>query len=135
MCQQAGPQYALICAALHLIPNLAIRVRRGFCSLAILDTSLDLPMKRLCILAWPGAKPCRLCACIRSHPICYVGAMKLVADCFPWSRQSMFAYAHDNHNSIVGMREVAMAAGASALCVVLSAGEHSAIQCLYLTSR
>ena len=36
----------------------------------------------------------------------------------------MFAYAHDNHNSIVGMREVAMAAGASALCVVLSAGKH-----------
>ena len=53
---------------------------------------------------------------------CVAGAMKLVADCFPWARQSMFAYAHDNHNSIVGMREVAMAAGASAMCVVLSAG-------------
>ena len=49
--------------------------------------------------------------------------MKLVADTFPWAQQSVFAYAHDNHNSIVGMREVAMAAGASAMCVVLSSGE------------
>ena len=45
--------------------------------------------------------------------------MKLVADCFPWGPESCFAYTWDNHNSVVGMREVALAAGASALCVEL----------------
>ena len=31
------------------------------------------------------------------------GAMKLVADCFPWGPESCFAYMRDNHNSVVGM--------------------------------
>ena len=51
---------------------------------------------------------------------CCAGAMKLVADSFPWSQGSLFAYTRDNHNSVVGMREVALSAGASAQCVELT---------------
>ena len=42
------------------------------------------------------------------------GAMKLVAESFPWSEQSCFAYTLDNHNSVVGMREHALHSGAKA---------------------
>lgn len=43
--------------------------------------------------------------------------MKLVAESFPWSRDSRFVYTQDNHNSAVGMRELALNAGASAVAV------------------
>lgn len=39
--------------------------------------------------------------------------MKLVAEAFPWSPGSRFVYTQDSHNSAVGMRELALAAGAS----------------------
>ena len=41
-----------------------------------------------------------------------------MAEAFPWSPDSMFAYTLDNHNSVVGMREEALAAGAAAQAVV-----------------
>lgn len=41
------------------------------------------------------------------------GGMKLVAEAFPWSPGSRFVYTQDSHNSAVGMRELALAAGAS----------------------
>ncbi len=57
------------------------------------------------------------------------GAMKLVAESFPWSEQSCFAYTLDNHNSIVGMREHALHSGAKALAVHLlpsaAEGDHA----------
>ena len=43
--------------------------------------------------------------------------MKLVAESFPWSSDSRFLYTLDNHNSAVGMRELALNAGASAVAV------------------
>ena len=42
-----------------------------------------------------------------------------MAESFPWSEQSCFAYTLDNHNSIVGMREHALHSGAEALAVQL----------------
>lgn len=45
------------------------------------------------------------------------GALKLVAEAFPWAPGSCFAYTRDNHNSVLGIREDAMAAGACALAV------------------
>ncbi|KAK9807865.1 hypothetical protein WJX72_011591 [[Myrmecia] bisecta] len=47
-------------------------------------------------------------------------ALKLVADSFPWAAGSQFAYTLDNHNSVLGMREVAMKGGASAIAVTAS---------------
>lgn len=41
-----------------------------------------------------------------------------MAEAFPWSPDSVFAYTLDNHNSVVGMREEALAAGAAAQAVV-----------------
>ncbi len=43
--------------------------------------------------------------------------MKLVAEAFPWSQGSSFVYTRDNHNSVVGMRELAMSAGVAAVAV------------------
>ena len=45
------------------------------------------------------------------------GALKLVADAFPWAPGSCFAYTRDNHNSVLGIREEALAAGACALAM------------------
>lgn len=50
------------------------------------------------------------------------GALKLVADAFPWQQGSVFAYTRDNHNSVLGMREVAMKEGAAAVAVDLHPG-------------
>ncbi|BDA46796.1 probable molybdenum cofactor sulfurase [Coccomyxa sp. Obi] len=52
------------------------------------------------------------------------GAMKLVADSFPWSPHSRYVYTQDNHNSAVGVREVALNAGASAVAVNFIPGIH-----------
>ena len=38
-------------------------------------------------------------------------ALKLVGECFAWSRDSVLCYLHDNHNSALGIREYARAAG------------------------
>ena len=60
------------------------------------------------------------------------GAMKLVAESFPWSKQSCFAHTLDNHNSVVGMREHALHGGAEALAVHLlplaAEGKHASAQ-------
>ena len=45
------------------------------------------------------------------------GAMRLVAEAFPWSEGSTFAYTLDNHNSVVGMRGYALEQQASAVAV------------------
>ena len=47
------------------------------------------------------------------------GAMRLVAESFPWQKGSQFAYLRDNHNSVVGIRENALRHGASAVTVDL----------------
>ena len=52
------------------------------------------------------------------------GAMKLVADSFPWSAHSRYIYTQDNHNSAVGVREVALNGGASAVAVNFIPGIH-----------
>ncbi|KAL4617196.1 molybdenum cofactor sulfurase isoform X2 [Arapaima gigas] len=44
-------------------------------------------------------------------------ALKLVAECFPWDLRGRFSYLTDNHTSVVGMRELAVSMGATALPV------------------
>lgn len=44
-------------------------------------------------------------------------ALKLVAESFPWSPQSLFSYLTDGHTSVVGIRGVASARGGVALPV------------------
>lgn len=45
----------------------------------------------------------------KCHKACTgAGAMRLVAEAFPWSEHSTFAYTLDNHNSTVGMRGYAL---------------------------
>ncbi|KAK2076602.1 hypothetical protein QBZ16_005362 [Prototheca wickerhamii] len=41
------------------------------------------------------------------------GALNLLADAFPWSANSTFAYTLSNHNSVLGIRSVAGARGAA----------------------
>lgn len=41
------------------------------------------------------------------------GALNLLADAFPWSPNSTFAYTLSNHNSVLGIRSVAGARGAA----------------------
>ena len=44
-------------------------------------------------------------------------SLRLVADAFPWSSDSKFKYLLQNHNSVLGIREVARARGAQAKAV------------------
>lgn len=44
-------------------------------------------------------------------------ALKLVGECFPWSRESCYMYTMENHNSVLGIREYALSKGATALAV------------------
>ena len=54
----------------------------------------------------------------KRHKACTgAGAMRLVAEAFPWSEHSTFAYTLDNHNSTVGMRGYALEQQASARAV------------------
>lgn len=41
------------------------------------------------------------------------GALKLVAESFPWTNNSRFVYLRQNHNSVLGIREVALDQGAT----------------------
>jgi len=41
------------------------------------------------------------------------GSLKLVAESFPWTNSSRFVYLRSNHNSVLGIREVALDQGAS----------------------
>ncbi len=38
-------------------------------------------------------------------------ALKLVGENYPWGAKSEFAYLRENHNSVLGVREYAMAKG------------------------
>ena len=49
------------------------------------------------------------------------GALKLLGEAFPWQEGSHFVYTRDNHNSVLGIREVAMEQGAAATCVEMHA--------------
>lgn len=40
-----------------------------------------------------------------------------MGEAFPWQEGSQFAYTQDNHNSVLGIREVALGLGATATCV------------------
>ncbi|KAL0025505.1 hypothetical protein WJX77_007273 [Trebouxia sp. C0004] len=53
------------------------------------------------------------------------GALKLVAEAFPWQEGSQFEYTQDNHNSVLGIRELALDQGASATCVEMSSAKGS----------
>ncbi|XP_010459195.1 PREDICTED: molybdenum cofactor sulfurase isoform X3 [Camelina sativa] len=44
-------------------------------------------------------------------------ALKLVGETFPWTQDSNFLYTMENHNSVLGIREYALAQGASACAV------------------
>uniref|UniRef100_A0A0E0E571 Molybdenum cofactor sulfurase n=1 Tax=Oryza meridionalis TaxID=40149 RepID=A0A0E0E571_9ORYZ len=44
-------------------------------------------------------------------------ALKLVGECFPWSRESCYMYTMENHNSVLGIREYALSKGATVLAV------------------
>ncbi|KAK9839312.1 hypothetical protein WJX81_007091 [Elliptochloris bilobata] len=45
------------------------------------------------------------------------GAIRLVAAAFPWACGSRFVHTRDNHTSVLGMREAALAAGATVTAV------------------
>ncbi len=71
---------------------------------------------RACILEFFHASP------FEYHVVFTAGAtasIKLVGDTFPWSSQSTFAYTLENHTSVLGLRGLAVAAGASAHVVDL----------------
>ncbi|GIQ83494.1 hypothetical protein KIPB_004828 [Kipferlia bialata] len=42
-------------------------------------------------------------------------SLKMVGETFPWSEHSLYGYSRHNHNSVLGMRELAMAKGSSFL--------------------
>lgn len=46
-------------------------------------------------------------------------SLKLVGEQFPWSPEGVFVHARDSHNSVLGVREYARAAGAGVRCVDL----------------
>eukprot|EP00798_Chlamydomonas_sp_ICE-L_P001441 gene1441-32815_t len=59
-------------------------------------------------------------------------ALKMVAEYFPWSSDSTLAYTVENHNSVLGMREYALNAGACAQPVDVTeakAGQYNAGAC------
>jgi len=47
----------------------------------------------------------------------------LVAEAFPWQEGSQFVYSQDNHNSVLGIRELALDQGATATCVEMSSAQ------------
>ena len=51
------------------------------------------------------------------------GALKLVGEAFPWQEGSQFVYTQDNHNSVLGIRELALDHGATASCAEISSGK------------
>eukprot|EP00611_Tribonema_gayanum_P027162 TRINITY_DN662_c0_g2_i3.p1 TRINITY_DN662_c0_g2~~TRINITY_DN662_c0_g2_i3.p1 ORF type:complete len:544 (-),score=159.55 TRINITY_DN662_c0_g2_i3:2440-4071(-) len=71
---------------------------------------------RLAVLAHFNAHP-------REYSVVFTSgataALKLVGEAFPWREGSEFAYAHNSHTSVLGIREVAAEGGAAAHCVDL----------------
>eukprot|EP01107_Rhizomastix_libera_P009045 TRINITY_DN2481_c0_g1_i1.p1 TRINITY_DN2481_c0_g1~~TRINITY_DN2481_c0_g1_i1.p1 ORF type:complete len:579 (+),score=100.46 TRINITY_DN2481_c0_g1_i1:32-1738(+) len=55
------------------------------------------------------------------------GALKIVGESFPWTNNSKFAYLRSNHNSVLGIREIALDQGAQ--FVHVSSDELSADRC------
>jgi molybdenum cofactor sulfurtransferase len=75
---------------------------------------------RACILDFFGASP------LHYHVVFTAGATaatKLVGETFRWSSQSVFAHTLENHTSVLGLRSLALAAGASARVVDLDSLE------------
>lgn len=71
---------------------------------------------RACILDFCGASP------LEYYVVFTAGAtasIKLVGEAFQWTSKSVFAYTLENHTSVVGLRNLAVAAGASARVVDL----------------
>ncbi|CAI9087998.1 OLC1v1022225C5 [Oldenlandia corymbosa var. corymbosa] len=59
-------------------------------------------------------------------------ALKLVGETFPWSCQSKFMYTMENHNSVLGMREYALAKGATAVAVdIQETADHGEVYNLF----
>ncbi len=71
---------------------------------------------RACILDFFGASPLEYYVVFTAGA---TAAVKLVGETFPWSSQSVFAYTLENHTSVVGLRALAAAAGASTRVVDL----------------
>nr|CAD1834558.1 unnamed protein product [Ananas comosus var. bracteatus] len=69
---------------------------------------------RLQVLNYLNASP-RNYKCIFTSGA--TAALKLVGECFPWSRESCYMYTMENHNSVLGIREYALNKGATALAV------------------
>ncbi|XP_068479861.1 molybdenum cofactor sulfurase isoform X2 [Phaseolus vulgaris] len=62
-------------------------------------------------------------------------ALKLVGEAFPWSRSSSFMYTMENHNSVLGIREYALAHGAAAIAVDIEEDIHPGITGDTLTTK
>ena len=61
-------------------------------------------------LALCRADPSQYCCVLTSGA---TAALKMVGEVFPWSEKSAFLYLADNHTSVLGIRELAAARGAS----------------------
>ena len=76
------------------------------------QTAQEIEAVRLKVLAFFGASP-------HDYDVVFTsgasGAMKLVAEHFPWAPQSVFAHSRDCHTSGLGVRAVAARHGASVL--------------------
>ena len=77
------------------------------------DTAARIAQVRRDVLAFFGGG--------RTHRVVFTAgataSFKLVAECFDWGPGSTLAYTHDSHNSVLGMRELAAAAGAAWRCL------------------
>ena len=63
----------------------------------------------------PPCKPKQECETLKFAET--TGAIRLVAAAFPWARGSRFVHTRDNHTSVLGVREAALAAGATVTAV------------------
>ena len=66
-----------------------------------------------------------VCSGSGSHPTVprTAGALKLVGEMMPWEAASQFVFTQDNHNSVLGIRNLANAAGASSLAVTMQSAQ------------
>ena len=76
------------------------------------------------VLAWFGADP-------QTYAVVFTAgataSLRLVGDCFPWEAGGEFRASHECHNSLLGLREQARAAGAVASTFPLSAAASVAV--------
>lgn len=63
---------------------------------------------REAVLKFVGASPSEFCVVFTSGA---TAALRLVGDCFDWQPGSTFGYTHDNHTSVLGIREIAQEHG------------------------